>query len=219
MARFSEGEERSIRGIQTLIDDIQAGKFGGKPAIILDSGGAHSVAMAVELAKRLGYQPILMFDNTPQPGQGSNASEQELATMLYYAREMARLREQGVIPSDAPPVFVMDTHRSDSPFSARPLDNSYRYSQSDLPSAQQLRERGIGTVVWLGEANQGGHVDPQAPWFEGSLPGDLQASGDAWKQAGIKILHTGVAPWDDFPPRPSMRMEHRLERIRLPGGE
>ncbi len=53
--RYSEGEITSEEGIGNL---IKTGVLGRETAVVLNSGGAHSIAMAVKLARELGYQPI-----------------------------------------------------------------------------------------------------------------------------------------------------------------
>jgi len=107
--RYSDGEVNSEQGIQNL---IRSGALGEHTAVILDSGGAHSVAMAVRLVEQVGYQPVVMFDSIPHPN-GANRSEQELATMLYFAQQVAGLKQGGKMRADAPPAFVLDCHRDD----------------------------------------------------------------------------------------------------------
>ena len=55
--RFSIAEKHCQDVIQNVIND---GSTNAHTALVLDSGGAHSIAMAVQLAKN-GYQPIIMF--------------------------------------------------------------------------------------------------------------------------------------------------------------
>ena len=71
--RYSEGESTSENGIGNL---IKTGILGKDTAVVLDSGGAHIVAMAVKLARELGYQPIVMFDAELHPN-GVNKAEQQ----------------------------------------------------------------------------------------------------------------------------------------------
>lgn len=109
--RFSEYEAKCQRELSNLVTD---GSLGRETAIVLDSGGAHSVAMAVKLSKN-GYQPVVMFDSVPHL-KGSVSSQQGLATLLYFAAQIEELKQSGTIRSDSPPVFILDTHRSDRPF-------------------------------------------------------------------------------------------------------
>jgi|GEM_PF-5317117 len=100
--RYSKGEITSEAGIEDL---IKTGVLGRETAIVLNSGGPHSVAMAVKLVRE-GYQPIVMFDTEPHK-DGANPAEQELATLLYFADEVKRLKAGGKIKADAPPGFYI----------------------------------------------------------------------------------------------------------------
>lgn len=187
--RYSEGEQRSEKGIENLIGSSVLGK---DTAVILDSGGAHSVAMAVKLVEQ-GYQPVVMFNSVPHP-RGTNRSEQELATLLYFAGQMEKLRQEGEITPDAPPVFILNAHRGDTPEEGE-VDNSYTYQKGDFPTAQELDENGIRKVVYLNEGDQNGLINEtyQSPK---RLQRDLKPIAEAWEKAGIKIVYTGVSPWE-----------------------
>lgn len=188
--RYSEGERRSEAGVKNL---IASGELDRTTAVILDSGGAHSVAMAVELVKQ-GYQPIIMFDTLPDPN-GINQAHQGLATMLYFAKEVQQLKEQGAFSASSPPVFIMDCHRTDKPFFAGIADNSYSYSNQDLPPAQVLRDFGIVKVVYLGEGDQNGKIDADFQCSD-KLSQDLRSVVAEWNAEGVAVKYTGVAPWE-----------------------
>jgi len=190
--RYSEGERNSEEGIANL---VESGLLGPNTAVVLDSGGAHSVAMAVRLAERLGYQPIIMFDNDVVPG-GANKSEQELATMLYFADRIQRLKETGKITADSPPVFVMDTHRDDYLLNDKEVDNTYTYEQSDLPNAAQLQEQQIDLVVYVNEGDQDGRVNRHYQSID-RVARDLKPVVESWENGGLQIAYTGVLPWKD----------------------
>ena len=85
--RFSRGEDLSIQGISAMIKE---GAFTKTTGVVLNSGGPHSIAMAIELAKH-GYQPIIMLDASPHP-QGVISAEQSLATMLYYSKSSWKIQ-------------------------------------------------------------------------------------------------------------------------------
>jgi len=188
--RYSEGEERSERGIGNL---VRTGELAETTAVILDSGGAHSVAMAVALMK-VGYQPVIMFGNEPFVN-GSNRCEQSLATLLYFAEEARKLKEQGSYNASSPPVFIMDTHRSDRPFGTESKDNSYEYTAKDLPSATVLSKHGIKKVMYLNEGDQNGLIQAD---FQSTdrLPKDLKPIVASYAAAGLDVKYTGVAPRD-----------------------
>ncbi|MCX6792028.1 MAG: hypothetical protein NT149_03240 [Candidatus Gottesmanbacteria bacterium] len=191
--RYSEGEQTSERELQNLIAN---GVLGEDTAVILDSGGAHSVAMSVQLAEQ-GYQPIVMFNNTPHP-KGVNKSEQELATLLYFAQQAGQLKGQGIVKGDSPPVFVLDCHRDDGMLGhgKDAVNNSYTYRPSDFPSASELRRHGITKIVYLNEGNQHGGINPSYQSMD-RLGNDLKPIAKEYEKAGIQMLYTGISPWGE----------------------
>lgn len=190
--RYSEGEVTSEGGIGNL---IRTGVLGRETAVVLDSGGAHSVAMAVKLARELGYQPIVMFDTEPHQN-GTNKAEQNLATLLYFADEVKRLKAEGKIKADAPPAFILDTHRDNMFPGSKAFDNTYTYNNRDFPDARTLRQQGITKIVYLNEGDQNGNITPSFQSID-RVAKDLKQTIRAWEQGGIKILYTGVRPWQD----------------------
>lgn len=195
--RYSGGEITSERELDNLINSGQLEKG---TAVILDSGGAHSVAMAVKLVEH-GFQPVIMFDSVPHTG-GINRSEQELATLLYFAEQMNKLKQEGKIRPDAPPVFILDTHRDDRDDrdvsfgkDKTKVKNTYKYGEGDFPSAEEFQKLGVQKIVYLNEGDQRGEVRPdfQSP---DRLGGDLKPIVEKWTQAGIKVAYTGIGPWE-----------------------
>ena len=190
--RYSGGEIKSERELDNLINSGQIEKG---TAVILDSGGAHSVAMAVKLVEH-GFQPVIMFDSVPHT-QGINRSEQELATLLYFAEQMNKLKQEGKIKPDAPPVFILDTHRDDMDVSfgkdKTKVKNTYTHSESDFPSSEEFQKLGVQKIIYLIEGDQRGEVKPdfQSP---DRLGGDLKPIVEKWTQAGIKVAYTGIGP-------------------------
>ena len=136
-----------------------------------------------------------MFD-TVSVHNGSNRAEQELATMLYFAKEVEQLKEQGAFRASSPPVFIMDCHRTDKPFTATDADNSYKYSNRDLPTAQELKGLGITKLVYLNEGDQVGKINAS---FQSTdrLQQDLKPIVAEWSAGGVAVKYTGVAPWKD----------------------
>lgn len=203
--RYSEGEQNSEQGIGNL---IRSGVLGKDTAVVLNSGGAHSVAMAVRLATELGYQPIVMFNTEPHP-QGANKAEQDLATLLYFAEEVKNLKSEGKIKPDAPPAFILDTHRNDMFPGSKDVDNTYTYNEKDFPSAKEFTGGGITKIVYLNEGDQHGSITPSFQSID-RVAGDLKPAVKAWEQGGIKMIYTGVRPWPDHRrsfdfPRPDFR--------------
>ena len=194
--RYSDGEVNSEKGIDSTIN---AGLLGNDVAVVLDSGGPHSVAMAIRLATRLGYQPIIMFDNIPDV-KGSTKSEQDVATMLYFAGEIENLKNTGTIRKDGPPVFVLDTHRDNYTAGIHQHNNGNEFNQHDFPSAKELLENGIKSVVYLNEGDQGGRVRTSFQSLD-RVGDDLKPIITSWEKAGIKIVYTGVRPWPELTDR------------------
>ena len=192
--RYSGGEIKSEHELDNLIN---GGQLEQGTAVILDSGGAHSVAMATKLAER-GFQPVVMFDSIPH-SKGLNRSEQELATLLYFAEQMNKLKQEGKIKPDAPPVFILDTHRNDMDTSFGKdktiVRNTYTYNESDFPSPEELQKLGIKKLIYLNEGDQRGEVRPD---FQSTdrLAKDVKPIAAKWTQAGIKIVYTGISPWE-----------------------
>ena len=189
--RYGEGEINSENGVSNL---IESGILDKSTAIILDSGGAHSVAMAVKLAEK-GWQPVIMFDAEVHP-YATNPVHQDLATMLYFAGQMSGIRASGNFNPDSPPVFVMDTHRSQENFfpHKNTVDNTYSYEDSDLPSVEDFNRLGIKKVVYLNEGNQNGAVNEEYQSTD-RLTEDLKGIVKKWQDGGIEMIYTGVRPW------------------------
>jgi hypothetical protein len=208
--RYSEGEITSEEGIGNL---IKTGVLGKETAVVLDSGGAHSVAMAVKLARDLGYQPIVMFDTEPHQN-GVNHAEQGLATLLYFSEEVKKLRTEGKIKADAPPAFIMDAHRNDFVFpGSKKFDNTYTYKETDLPNAQTLRQHGITKIVYLSEGDQHGEITSSFQSID-RVWRDLKSTVKAWDQGGIKMLYTGVKPWQNRDMRVSSVSDLNFSRFK-----
>jgi len=172
MPRYSDREKRSEEGIENL---ITSGTLDSHTAIILDSGGAHSIAMALVLMKR-GYQPVIMFDATPTE---EASSVEDLATLLYFSEEVKRLKKSGAFQKDSPPVFIMDAHRK------------YRYLQSDFPSAKVLNNSGISKVIYLTEANLQGKIKPHIKPLSSVI--DMEHIMTRW-EGKVERFDTGVSP-------------------------
>lgn len=183
LPRYSQGENNSVIGLRKLIEE---GVIDTHTMVILDSGGAHSVAMAVELVKKINAQPILMFDCESIWPLGSNKHAiQVLATLLYFSAEEEMLKNQKLL--DGPVVFVLDTHRDSSPLPGE-IDNSYRINPEDLPSPQELINHEIRKVVIITEGNS-------KDWVSYSQVVDLGERIFEYNKAGIEIQRFGIEPW------------------------
>jgi len=182
--RFSEYERKCVNEISNLID---RGEAGSDVAIILNSGGVHSVAMAAEFAQKAGYQPISMLNSIPL-SNGSVSSAQGLAALLYNAGRINDLKRKGKIKSDSPPVFILDLHRTSKPALSGQVDNGYKLNESNLPSFEELVSAGIKKVIYVDEDDDHGIIRPR------DYP-DREIYNDAvlptikkWKQRGIEVF-------------------------------
>ena len=191
--RYSEGGKNSENGVDNL---IRSGNANQETAIILDLGGAHSVAMAIKLMKQ-GYQPVIMFDSTPHP-DGSTRSEQHLATMLYFASQAEQMKNEGRYNRSSPPVFIMDTHRSagNSLLGRGRHNNSHEYVPSDLPSSDELMSHGITRVVYVNEGDQDGQINRNYQSIQRAA-NDIKPVVQSWSNEGLEIKYTGVRPWEN----------------------
>lgn len=185
--RFEEGDEISAKEIRNLIGNPYLKE--GDTAVILDSGGAHSVAMAVELAK-VGYQPIVMLDGVLHP-EGSVSAHQGLAALLYFSAKMEQLKREGAFGPNSPPVFIMNRHRSKQLLLPSMVDNYYSFSGTDLPSANELK--GIKRIVYVNEGDEAGRFSPEFQSIE-RVREDLRPTVENWERKGIEVMYTGIAP-------------------------
>ncbi len=174
--RYSEAEEKSRKELLALIANPL---LDHKTAVVLDSGGSHSIAMAVELAEITGHQPVILFDEDPAAAGAGPQSIQETATALYYATEIEYIKKTGKITADSPPVFVMDCHRPEG----RPV----------LPSATELRLNGIEKIIYLNEGDQSGRIN-EVYQSTDRLPRDLKDTVAEWTNEGLQMYYTGISP-------------------------
>lgn len=156
---------------------------------ICDMRGAASVAFGAALPRhaREPISPVLTFNNWPSES-GLVPADETLAALVLMAPSHP--------PRDTPgghPVFLLDSwrlaFREDDPGSA--YDNRYMLQPHDLPSAEELRARGISRVVYLVESfdDTEGEED------------DLHPVLRAWQDAGISTYFVDL-PWlVDLPPQ------------------
>lgn len=129
-----------------VVDDID--KAHGDTAIIVDLPGAESVAMGLALAK-LGYRPVPIYNGTiEQPGARATVDNQSVGVALLTG---GPLLQQITIPVDAPPAFLVDSNRMNRFKMEKGLfDNSWDVYPQDIPSADYLRDKGIGQIIVIG---------------------------------------------------------------------
>lgn len=135
-------QEAHERG-QTIGKDFLANAENpGETVIIADLPGRDTIAFGAGLADFARL--VLTFDNFPHP-LGVTPSHETLAAMLYYAGEIEA--KQGAAPTNAPPVFLLDSRRLESYKDAdTQFDNRYL---AKLPSAQKLQEMGVKSIIYV----------------------------------------------------------------------
>jgi hypothetical protein len=128
---------------------------------MLEAGLDRGTALLIELprqraveygigAARIGYWPVRIFNCADGPGAVLNVKG-VLELLARGAQELSGLR----IPIDAPPAFLLDSHRMKPEGSLLPgsFDNRYIILPQDFPSAGFLKAHGITRVVWIRQSS------------------------------------------------------------------
>lgn len=85
-------------------------KYANPGGILIDSGGPHSIAIAVILAEN-GFQPIFKMKYMTGWGQfNTSVNIQSIGVMKFYAERMAKAKVN--LTKDSPPAFILDAHRT-----------------------------------------------------------------------------------------------------------
>jgi len=85
-------------------------KYNNPGGIFIDSGGPHSIAIAVTLAEH-GFQPIFKMNLMTGWGQYNTfANIQDIGAMKFYAERM--LKAKASLTKDSPPAFILNAHRT-----------------------------------------------------------------------------------------------------------
>ncbi len=103
--------------------------------VIVDSGHAHSIAIAVRLAER-GYEPVLKMQQQTSP----IGFIQPVGAMKFYANRMRLARAK--LDTSSPIALIMDLHRE---------DDKIKYDLSSFPTVQTLKRRYNGKIIWITE--------------------------------------------------------------------
>jgi hypothetical protein len=159
-----------------------------KVAIVLDLPGEEGVWVAMALAAR-GYRPVPLYNAVPLPSGApilDPLSERSIAAVdvLPIISALRRNAEQlaGMnIPTDAPPVFLLDANRHGDNLKMLPdeFDNRSICFTTDFPSANFLLTQGIQEVLLI----QRDCIDPQP---------DLAHVLRRWQDGGLKLERMGL---------------------------
>jgi hypothetical protein len=155
-------------------------------AVIVELPGAASVRVGLQLAS-CGYRPIPLFNACPfgldDLATAVSRSGADFAPAVVDVLGVIRALERNTkaleslhLPPSAPPAFLLDANRSDGPLFpiAGMFDNRSILRESDLPTADFLKEHGIRQVILVRMAND--------------LSRDVRPILLSWQAAGLQIL-------------------------------
>jgi len=121
-------------------------------AIFLDLPGYESVKEGLALAS-LGWRPIPLYNGTnEQPGAMALVDNHTIeSALLWGATELQKIK----IPTDAPPVFLLDSYRTHRhKMNVSVFDNSWDIYPQDIPSAEYFLRHGINKIIVRGNSIQ-----------------------------------------------------------------
>ncbi|MDB6023563.1 MAG: hypothetical protein JWQ04_3420 [Pedosphaera sp.] len=152
-------------------------------ALVLDLPGQEGVLTGVALAMR-GYRPVPLYNALPSPsGQpplnplaGGDMLAVNVLPILSALRAGAEQLAQLSLPSDAPPVFLLDANRRGEGRKLQPneFDNRSISFTTDFPSANFLAAQGIRSVILVQRAK----TVPQS---------DLAHTLRRWQEGGFML--------------------------------
>ena len=150
--------EREATRFSQLLGSVSPGER-NELALFVDVPGVEAVAWGATLARELGVQPVLTFNNIPHQ-RGVLAHEQVLGALLYYGQELEQLN----LTPETPPMLLADAGRfaPNRRVGANEFDNRYYLVPTDLPSARHLQARGIKYLLYLtrGERREQDDLNP-----------------------------------------------------------
>src|SRR5215475_15934401 len=151
-------------------------------AIVLDLPGADGVLVGLALAGR-GYRPVPLYNALPlpfgesllSPATCSRVAAVDVLPIISALRTGAKLLAQLTLPSDAPPVFLLDANRRGvRKMITGEFDNRSVSFTTDFPSANFLASQGIQRVLLV----QKQILEPQP---------DLAHTLRRWQDGGITL--------------------------------
>lgn len=113
-------------------------------AAIIDVAGTDSVLFGLALTQ-IGYRPVPLFNSTVAP-----SALVDMRIIQNFLGFGAGVLRDANLPADAPPVFLLNADRLDNGRDAKKpgrYDNRWCVVAQDMPSAEFLRDHGIGQVV------------------------------------------------------------------------
>lgn len=160
-----------------------------KVALVLDLAGAEGVLIGLALAGR-GYRPVPLYNALPLPfGQTllspatiSRVAAVDVLPIISALRTGANLLAQLILPSDAPPAFLLDANRQGTrKMIPGEFDNRSVSFTTDFPSANFLASQSIQRVLLI----QKQVTEP---------PPDLAHTLRRWQDGGLTIERLRLEP-------------------------
>ena len=157
-------------------------------ALVLDLPGPVALALALDCAAQ-GWRPVPLFNSCP--GAAAMVDNESIRVGLA---EGAFLLREASLPAEAPPAFVLDSHRTDGAPAPNRFDNRWVVFPQDFPSAARIASGGVRRACLV----QHGRLEPRT---------DLAHVLLRWQQAGLEVLAldlaSATAPAAISVPRPS----------------
>ena len=158
-------------------------------AIVVDLSGPQAVSTGLALAAR-GYRPVPLFNSCPPSPEDATricgSAVDAWAILEALVTETTSL-EAITLPDAAPPVFLLDAHRS-APGTVvvpRMFDNRSAVFAADFPSTNFLRRQGITRALLI--------HDPATP-----IGDDLRHALRHWVADGMPVdtVNSAGEPFD-----------------------
>ena len=147
-------------------------KLSTNTAIIVDLPGNESIKEGLAIAK-LGFIPIPIYNGTDtQEGARATVDNQAIKTgLIEGATELKNMK----INKDAPPVFLLDSNRTNRyKMDISIFDNSWDIYAQDMPSAEYFKSNNIYKIIIVADFIQN----------------DLKKILYTYQTKGIQILFT-----------------------------
>ena len=177
-------------------------------ALVLNLPGPSGVEFGLALAA-VGYQPIPLYNACPYGIEeatseafpsirddhhgvtGSAVSVIDVIPIMRALETGTAALKHIALPQSAPPAFLIDSDRHNA--AVKPeigwFDNRSIIRQSDLPSAEFLKARGIVRIVVVQSSRrlQTDLTEVLLPWRDAGLSAFAQAPGEPWHPSMLNL--------------------------------
>jgi hypothetical protein len=151
-----------------------------RTALVVDLPGGDAVVLGAVLARQ-GYRPVPLFNALPFHPRRAARPVVDVESILGHLAEHTPLIAGLRLPPDAPPAFLLDANRRVGAVTLEvgDLDNRSVCFPTDFPSANALKNNGIGRVIVVERS--------------GGPDADLVRVLATWQAEGITLLRKDVA--------------------------